>query len=69
MILENLSFLLIAKGGLISEGPLTLVPNLAPQEKVWISRFTVNNLFKISVQGQHLAPFLAMEPKSKYLLR
>ena len=47
----------IAKGGLISEGSLTLVPlqknvpNLSPEQKISISCL-------LSAQGRHLAPFV-----------
>ena len=68
--------LIPTKGSLISEGILTLVTLPKKGAKSWpwagslnFPLFTVNKLFKFSVQGRDLAPFLAMWQKAKYLLR
>ena len=68
-----MTFLSTAKGGnLISEGILTLVPlpnngakSLPWTESLNFPPFTVNNYFKLSVQGSDLAPFLGNGTKVK----
>ena len=44
------------------------MPNLAPEQKIFKKFFTLKcGKFKLSAQGQDLAPFLAMGPNSKYV--
>ena len=63
---------IVDKGGLISEGILTLVTltkkgakSRPSAESLNFPPFTVNNLLKLSAQGRDLAPFLSMLPKQK----
>ena len=55
----------MSEGSLNSEGILTLVP--LPTKSLNLSPCKVNNLFKFSIQGRGLAPFVANVTKVKIL--